>query len=163
MDRSHEPTPKKAEIHEVFSAELLEFQVFRNITSCRLVSSCPTMWRIAVSSKLRWLFISRHGAISEKTRILSKKLTVPTVRWLHGSTWVYPRHLVCCGPVAKTVWVTRSKSEPNTFADTHYKSRLPQVIYVIIKHRLMTRKVTTTVNNYVGPSRSGMHISCATS
>lgn len=76
---------------------------------------------------------------------------------------MYPRHLVCCGLVAKTVWVTCSKSEPNTFADTHYKSsRLPQVIYVIITHRLMTGKVTTTANNYVDPSRSGIYISCVT-
>jgi len=50
MDRSHEPTPKEAGIKEVLSAELLEFQVFRYVTSCRPVSSCPTLRRIAVSS-----------------------------------------------------------------------------------------------------------------
>jgi hypothetical protein len=46
----------------------------------------------------------------------------------------------------------------NTSADIHHKSsRLPQAIHVIVTHRQISGKMTTTVNNYVGPSRSGMY------
>ena len=138
-------------------------RIFRNATSCRPVSSCPKLRRIVVSSKLRWPFMSRHVVISQKTRIISTEVNCANSQ---EAAWKYvsvPTSFSMQQPCGED-WVTCSKSEPNTFADTHYKSsRLPQVIYVIITHRQMTGKVTTIVHNYVGSSRSGMHKSPATS